>query len=103
MELTILERLTLLSALPPTGNIATIRIVRNLREKLSLNEAEYKEHEVNELGGGQVTWKNDREHTIEFGAKAREIAVEALEKLDKDGQVEERHISLFDKFGIGLD
>ena len=103
MELTIFERLTLLNTLPPTGSIATVRIVRKLREMLSLNEAEYKEHEVVEQGDGNVQWKNDREYTVEFGAKAREIAVAALEKLDKDGAVEEKHISLFDKFGIGLD
>jgi len=103
MELTIFERLTLLNALPESGDLTTIRIVRKLREALSLNEAEYKEHKVATLPDGRVKWEGDHEYTIELGAKAREIAVKALEKLDKDGKVEDRHITLFDKFAIGLD
>jgi len=103
MELTILERLTLLTTLPESGDITTIRIVRKLREMLSLNEAEFAEHKVEVLPGGRTKWEDDREYTIEFGAKAREIAVAALEALDKAGTVEDRHISLFDKFGIDVD
>jgi isopentenyl diphosphate isomerase/L-lactate dehydrogenase-like FMN-dependent dehydrogenase len=52
---------------------------------------------------GNVRWENDAPKAIELGAKAREIAVKALEALDKAGSVTEQHLSLFDKFGVGLD
>jgi len=42
MELTILERIKLLEVLPPQGDLLTLKIVRKLRESLSLNEAELK-------------------------------------------------------------
>ena len=104
MELTIFERLNLLNILPPAGDLTTIRIVRKLREALSFTEAEAKEHNVAvDAKTNQVTWDNDREKPIEFGAKAREIAVKALEALDEAGTVEEKHLTLFDKFGVGLD
>ena len=103
MELTILERLTLLQLLPGEGSLTTIRIVRKLRESLSMTEEEIVEHEVVQSPSGQVAWQNDRARPIEFGATAREIAVTALEALDTAGKVEDRHLSLFDKFGIGID
>lgn len=40
MELTILERLKLLEALPPQGDLLTLKIIRKLRESLSFSEEE---------------------------------------------------------------
>jgi len=105
MELTIYERLLLLNALPPAGDLTTIRIVRKLRETLSFSEAELAEHEIktNEETGA-LTWRVDGSTKgIELGAKAHDIAVRALNALSDAGKVEEAHLSLFDKFGIGLD
>ena len=103
MDLTIHERLLLLNALPKEGDLTTIRIVRELREALSPTEEEHKKHSITVAEDGSVSWKNDAPAAIELGAKAREIAVKALEALDKAGSVTEAHLSLFDKFGIGLD
>jgi len=103
MDLTIHERLLLLNALPKEGDLTTIRIVRKLREALSFTEDEIAEHKVQVSPEGNVRWENDAPKAIELGAKAREIAVKALEALDKAGSVTEQHLSLFDKFGVGLD
>ena len=101
-KLTILERLLLLGILPPTGDLTTIRIVRKLRESLSFTEEELVTHNVEQHENGQVTWLETGEpKEIELGAKAMETAVKALEKLDKEGKVEEKHLTLFEKFGIG--
>ena len=103
MELTILERLMLLNILPPAGDLTTIRIVRKLREALSLTEEEHVEHHIEATPDGNVKWDNDVPKPFELGAKARDIAVKALEGLDKEGKLTEQHLSLCDKFGIGLD
>ena len=42
MKLTILERTQLLEALPPQGDILTLKILRKLRETLSFSEEELK-------------------------------------------------------------
>ena len=100
-KLTILERLLLLGILPPTGDLMTIRIVRKLRESLSFTEEELVTHNVEQHENGQVTWTEVGEpKEIELGAKAMDAVVKALEKLDKDGKVEEKHLTLFEKFGL---
>ena len=43
MKLNILERLTLVGILPPLGSNATLKILRKLRETLSLSEEELRE------------------------------------------------------------
>ena len=42
MELNIMERLKLLEALPPQGDLLTLKILRKLREALSFSEEELK-------------------------------------------------------------
>ena len=101
MELTIAERLLLLTVLPAQGDLLTIRIVRQLREDLSFTEQEIAEHDITTHEGGRITWESETLKTVEIGAKGREIIVAVLAKLDADGKVEERFLSLFDKFGVG--
>ena len=105
MELTIYERLLLLNALPEKGDLTTIRIVRKLREDLSFSEQELEEHEITtDKETGMLTWRvDDSTKAVELGAKAHEMAVRALNELSAAGKVEEAHLSLFDKFGIGID
>ena len=99
-ELTILERLLLLGILPPEGDFTTIKIVRKLRESLSFTEDELQAHQIEQHEDGRTTWIEGAPKPVELGAKAVETVVKALEKLDKDGKVEERHVTLFEKFGL---
>jgi len=99
-ELTILERLLLLNILPPAGDLVTIKIVRHLRESLSFTEQEIEERQIVQHEGGNVTWIEGEPKAFELGAKAIETVVNVLKKLDKDGKVEEKHLSLFAKFGL---
>jgi len=102
-ELTILERLLLLGVLPPAGDFTTIKIVRKLRESLSLTEQELAINQVVQHDDGRTTWVETEPKSIDFGAKALETVVKALEKLDKENKVEERHLTLFEKFGLDED
>ena len=45
-KLTLADRFAIMSILPAEGNFATLKIVRKLREQMSLTEAEIKEYNV---------------------------------------------------------
>ena len=103
MDLTIMERLTLLSVLPETGNLATLLIVRSLRENLSFSEEELIEYSVQFGDNGRVEWSEEYTETVKaipMGAAARKAAVDALMALDEKEEVGLQHLPLFDKFEI---
>ncbi len=110
MLLTLSERFALLGVLPQQGDFATLRIVRKLRESLSLNEQEYKEFDVHSAGQtmadgmivpeGRIAWnaKGQEPREIPIGEKATDVIAEALKALDKAKALTEQHIDLYDKF-----
>ena len=128
MRLTIRERFTLLQALPRTGNLATIKIVRELREVLSFDEREHAllgfyesaapngELVVNWRSGFDDGDKPPEGFTLEeareglqeildgadvaIGIKAAEIVQSTLERLNEEGALREEHISLCEKFEV---
>ena len=101
MKLTALERMVLLNCLPPEGNVATLRIVRQLRERLSFSEQELKDYCISHTGD-QIKWDRSKEPAdgieIEIGEKATDLIVASLKKLDQAGKVTDGHLSLFDRF-----
>jgi len=100
MELTVLERLTLLRILPHRGNLTTLRIVRDLERDLSFSEEEHGALQFQQ--DGNVTRWNEGavpDKDVSIGPKAIEIVVGALEELDKVGALQMEMIDLCDKFG----
>jgi len=103
MELTILERLTLLGILPAEGNFVTMKILQRLRLALGFTEDEVEKYSI-VATENNVKWDNEVEPVnIPLGKVARAEIVKALEKLDKDGKVSDRHLSLYEKFGFNED
>lgn len=100
MLLSVKERLLLQSVLPAQGSLTTIRIIHDMRQKLSFTEQEHKDFELNDLGNGLVEWNDQTaiEANFDLGDKGADIIREALRALDKSGKVTRDHISLFDKF-----
>jgi len=98
-ELTLLERLTLLQALPAQGNFATIRIVRKLREDLSLSEPEHKEYNV-VLEDDRIRWDRSKEKPkkVDIGPTSLGIIQKALKELNDKEQLKEEHIPVYEKF-----
>jgi len=86
MKLSVYSRIVLLNNLPPQGDITSIRIVRVLREELSLSEDEHKlvnlqiDEETQNL-----TWNPqlDPMKDIEIGERAMEIIKETVKKFTK--------------------
>jgi hemerythrin superfamily protein len=99
MEFTIFERLLLLRALPAEGNIITLRIVRDLRNNLSLTEEEIKDQEVKQDETTQlIKWKNpDYKKEIVIGEKAMDIIAESLTKLNRENKLTMEYLPLYEK------
>lgn len=93
------DRLVLLAILPETGNLTTIKIVRELREALSFNETEHADLQMKQ-DGERLTWEEGAipARTVEVGAKGQEIIRDALGKLDKDATMTADHLDLCDMF-----
>lgn len=129
MQLNVMERLLLLGILPKQGDFLTLKILRKLKESLSFSEKELEELSFKQKVAcpqcgqsmsspepvtcgtcdelmtptGEVSWKlsKDPNKDIHMGNKAESTCKQALEDLDKKKQLEEKHLSLYEKF-VGL-
>jgi len=99
VNLSVKERLILLSILPQEGNFITLKVVRKLREALSFSEEEIKKYKFVQ-SGSQVTWDNTIEQgkEIEIGEKATDIITETLKKLDEQKKLKDEYFSVCEKF-----
>jgi len=99
MELSVAERLVLLSVLPEQGDFTTLKVIRTLRETLSFSEEEHKEYGFVQEGM-QVRWNDKAEQVkdITIGEKANDIIVLALSKLNEEKKLKMEHFGLYEKF-----
>jgi hypothetical protein len=97
MILSIVDRIVLLNILPKEGNHITLRIVSDLRSRLSFSEEELAKAEfiVSESG---TKWKHDIESEIEIGPKAFSLIFNSLESLNRQGKLTLEHLPLYDRF-----
>jgi hypothetical protein len=100
MKLDVFGRITLLNILPREGNFSTLKILRDLKEDLSFDEAENKALQFKFHENGRVDWitEADKEKDINIGEKANDIIVDALKLLDKKKKLTEDHFSLYERF-----
>jgi hypothetical protein len=98
MELSVGDRLILLSVLPQEGNIMEWKIIKTIKESLGFSEEEHKILKF-QTEGDSVKWElgvPDKEVT--FGEKATDIIVNAFKELNKRKKLREEHIPLYEKF-----
>jgi hypothetical protein len=102
VTLSVKDRLLLLSLLPERGDLTTVRIVRELRERLSFGEQEHAALELTADAAGHITWNQSAAQERDFllGEVARRIVGEGLTKLDAEKAVTVDHVGLFEKFGV---
>lgn len=99
-KLNILERMVLLGLLPQEGNFATLKLMRKLRESLSLTDQEIKEYDFKQEGD-RLSWKPElahKEKAIDFEDFALELIKTELRKLNDSKKLEDKHFSLYEKF-----
>lgn len=98
MELSIADRLILLSILPQESDIITLKIIRKLKDDLSFSEDELAQIKF-KIENDTVSWEgNVPNKEVSIGEKATDIIVEAFKKLNSQKKLKEEHIYLYDKF-----
>ena len=104
MKLNLMERLMALQLLPAEGNFATLKSLRVARETLGLTEEEVKEFEfVQEESQAKWNKKGAEYRELELGDFAVEAVKSKLKKLDEENKLEERQLSIYEKFVEGKD
>lgn len=99
MMMSVGERLMLLQILPLQGSIVTLRINRELSNKVALSEEELKLFDVKHEGE-KISWNSsgNQEKEIVIGEKESDIIVDSLKKLDAEQRLVPQMMSLWDKF-----
>ena len=98
------ERIQLLGVLPQSGDVTTIRIVRELRESLSFTEEEHDKLglKVMDTGDGRSTYQwnpgVNLRRDFTFKPKACAVIAEALTGLDKRKQLPIACLGLYEVF-----
>ena len=104
MKLGIDERLFLLNILPTSGDITTVKILHDLKMKLSLTSSEYDEYEIKtekEDGGVSVSWNKEKAEPKEYDIDkvSAKIVIDTFKtKFSDTGTFEERFLPLYLKF-----
>lgn len=99
MMMSVGERLMLLQILPLQGSIVTLRINRELSNKVALSEEELKLFDVKHEDK-KISWNSsgNQEKEIVIGEKESDIIVDSLKKLDAEQRLVPQMMSLWDKF-----
>lgn len=98
MKVGIGERIRLLNILPEKGNILTIKMVRQLREALSLSEEEHRDNNV-VIQEDRVSWNLDfPDKEIEFNDLAKELIAKVLKELNEKDELTVGDVRLWEEF-----
>jgi hypothetical protein len=97
MELSVIDRLTLLNIIPKEGDYTTLKIVRKLQEELSFSEEEHKLLNFHQEEAA-LFWDEDIKKEVEIGEKATDVIVDAFKKLDKGKQLKMEQMELYERF-----
>ena len=100
VQLTLGERFAVLGILPNEGTFATLKIIRKLREQLSLTEDEIKEYNVRQEENN-LMWDASKaldEKEFEFGEFSEDLIVKKLKEIDKDEKLTEQQYPIYEKF-----
>lgn len=103
LSLNIPERIALLNVLPPEGNVVTLRLVRELQNKLSFSEDEIEEFRIKNTvidGRASTTWDenfSDKEKVIVLGDATQGIIEKRLKMLDGQNRLHISMLPLYEK------
>jgi hypothetical protein len=99
MNLSVLDRVIVLTILPKEGNFATLKILQDMRMALAFTEKELKKFNLQSNDEtGQTTWEGDEEVDIPMGEKATDIVAQAFKDLDKGKKLQVDMMTTYEKF-----
>ena len=102
MELSVQDRLILLTIIPKEGDITTLKILRDLQSALSFTEAETAALQFQNVEGG-TRWDIEASKRLEkvdinIGGKANSMIVDAFQELSTQKKLTIDHLPTFEKF-----
>ena len=99
MKLNVLERIILLNLLPDKGSFTNLKLIRVAKEELSFSEEENKALSFQQKGEA-LKWNDSgiKDKEFSFGEVIDKLIVNALKELDKNEELKNEHISLYEKF-----
>jgi hypothetical protein len=100
MKLDLGERFVIMQILPKTEDLFVMQGVTKLNKLLFPTEKEQKKWEVKPGDDGLVRWnvKKNTDAEVEISARMHVVIANELKKLHTEKKVEDKHLSLFDKF-----
>jgi hypothetical protein len=98
-QLGIEDRITLLSILPKTGNIITLKIIRSMEDSIGFSADELKRCEITQ-DGDLVHWNPSKVtlKEIEFDDAEAELIKSQLMTLNTEQRLTQNMVSIYDKF-----
>lgn len=99
MNLSVKERLVILSLLPASGDITELRILRKLNDDLSFTEAEHKKYKF-VISVGSCSWDDTAKESkdIPIGDRAKSIIVKSLQNLNNRHELKDDHVDIYTRF-----
>lgn len=99
IELGIKDRLVICRILPKEGNFVTLRLIRDLINKVGLKAEEYTEFGIKEEGG-MVMWneKANLPKQFEFADAEKELIKKQLKQLDESNKLDSETVVVYEKF-----
>lgn len=104
MKFTVKERILLLQVLPPTGDMTTLKIVRDTQDALTFREEEHKQFKLEaaivdgSIRGYKWDTSADVAVDIPIGDKAFQILLEGFQKLDREKNLTLDTLKLYERF-----
>lgn len=99
MDLSVGERMVLLTILPKEGSLTDLRIIRDMQASLSFSEEDYAKYGIKLNEEGHTAWKETGEtKAVEVGKRAKEIIQGAIDNLDKRKQLNIAFLPFIERF-----
>ena len=103
MKLNILERIMVLGVLPKQSDFVSMKIITDLQAVVGFSQNELDKSNIKAHEDGSIAWEKDFEKEVKITKRAGEIIIKGLKDLSEKGQVSIQHLSIYEKFKVGIE
>ena len=104
MELNIGERFRLVELLPKEGDRLTVKVVKDMLDKLNPNSEEILEYGIKMVDAGngrqQIVWDKQDTANIAFNTVELDVLKRKVDELEKEKKISVELLPLLEKMGI---
>jgi len=97
MKLNLSERLVIADVLPQRGNFLEMIIKKDVLDKVTVKQGDIEKFGV-KVDGDKISWTSQEEIEVDFTPAETEMIKKQLSDLDKNKQLEDKHIPTYKKF-----